>query len=222
MTESLQMPKFDFSSCEITTDEQLDAELSKQNQRSKYFDPGKYDVTIDEVEYMGTTEKDPTWGKLSLTFKGAQERTIMGMILLPFNNIYYGAKKTTFPFKKFSNFCSALGVQVKRENLESTLKSTFGQPDKLKGLALSIEVGYEKGYIKYAGKNTEGGTTYCVHTNDGNKVCSAEGTPLLFPDRAAALNYAKDNGIAVDEYPRVLNFSQAASGSGLKTGDANW
>lgn len=208
----IEMPKFDFSSCEIATDEQLDAELNKQNNRAKYFEPGKYDVTIEEAEYMGETAKDPNWGKIGLTFKGTQERTILGMVLVPFRDIYYGAKKTTFPFKQFKGFCTALGVEVKRENLESTLKQTFSRLDKLKGRAISIEIGYQKGYVKYAGKVNDA-ATYCLHTQDGNKVCDAEGKVVVFPDRAAAINYATDNGIAIDEYPRVLSYAPVAGGA---------
>jgi hypothetical protein len=219
-----EMPKFDFSQCEIATDEELEAELGKTAEHTgpKYFEPGKYDVVIEDVDFLGHAEKDPSWGKLSLTFKGVKDRTIRGMVLLPFSKIHYGAKKTTFPFKKFRSFCQAIGVTVTRDNIEQVLKQTFSKPEKLKGVQLSIEVGYEKGYIRYAGKNVEGDKQYKLYTQDGNVVCgSHNGQPLLFPDFPSAEAYAAENKIVIDKFPQVTGYSSIPNG-GVKQADANW
>ncbi len=217
-----QMPTFDFSACDITTDAQLDEELAKAKTFAKYFEPGKYDVTIEDVRYLGQTANDPNWGKLGVTLKGAQDRTIDGLVLLPFRDVRYGAKKTMYPFKSFQSFCTAVGVHVTRENLEQTLKSTFSRPEKLKGATVTIEVGYESGYVKYGGKNDAGVAKYSLYTQDGNIVCGGDKQPLAFPDRAAAIAYAGENQITIDEYVRVLKYAPSANGSGLKAADANW
>lgn len=214
------MPRFDFSQCEIKDDEQLEAKIAEQALGGKYFEPGKYDVVVDDVEFTGLSEKDPTWGNLQVTLKGTNDRTIKSFIMIPFKEVTYGEKKTMFVFRQFRTFCSALGVTVTRANLEETMKTVFAKPERLKGTALSIEVGYQKGYVKYAGKSEDGGAKYTIHTQDGNPVCGPDQRPLIFPDRAAANNYAIENGIAIDKFPRVLSYT--ASASGLAAQQVSW
>lgn len=216
-----EMPKFDFSEMDIKSETEFEAAAAEEGTNKRtWFDPGKYDVVIDEIEYQGAPKGDSNWGKLAVTFKGTGERSITSFVLLPFRDIKYGKKKTLFPFKQFKQFCSALGNNVTIETLPDTMKQVFSRPEKLKGATLSIEVGFRKGFVKYAGKTADGQNVHKLHTQDGNVVCDSSNQPILFPDRAAAFNYATENNIAVDEYANVLNYSAAATGSGLQT--TNW
>src|SRR5688572_353681 len=128
-----ELPRFDFSQCAIKDDEELEKALAASQGQSKFFSPGRYDVTIEEVTYNGLNKKDESWGNLEVVYKGAGEKTIKDYLLIPFKSVDFGEKKTKFPFLKVRQFCAALGVEVKGSNLEESMKSVFGRVEKLKG-----------------------------------------------------------------------------------------
>jgi hypothetical protein len=218
------MPKFKLAKSEIQTDDVLNAALdAEKGGKNDYFEPGHYDVVIDEVEYMGPAKNDTTWGNFKVTLKGTGEKSINSYILVPFQDYRYGEKKSLFPYRNLKSFCDAIGVTLSTKDIDTTLQTVFGQPEKLKGTSVSIDVGYQKGYVKYHGKTSEGGQKYCLHTRDGNVVCSdLTKQPIVFADRAAAINYAADNGIAIDKYVNVLSYAPSAAGVGFKAGGSNW
>jgi hypothetical protein len=221
-TATLEMPRFEFGDCDIKDDETLNAELAKtQDFDSKFFKPGKHDVVIKELKFIGLAKQDKNWGQLEVVYEGAKERTIKEYVMIPFKDVRYGANKTMYPFSRFKDFCKGLGVELSIANLGETLKTTFAKPEKLVGTPLSIDIGYKNGYVKYDGKTEANTNKYVIVLRDGNQLVSSENAPLIFPDRAAALSYANDNKLAVDEYTNVLTHQPSANGA-LKKADANW
>lgn len=212
------MPKFDFSNSDVTTDEQMEAELAKAA-GGKYLAPGRYEVKISEVKWAGLAKGDSTWGMLDLKLLSG-EKEASARVYLPFASPKYGEKQTMIMFKKFKSFCEALEVSVTVASLEQTMKDIFANEGKrLVGARLAVTIGYENGYLKYAGKGEDSVARYNLCTADGNPVCGADKQPLVFADKAAGQAYAQDNQIRIDPFPRVTQYEVATGGSGLSTND---
>lgn len=211
-----EMPRFDFSSCEFKSDDELNAALEAgQSKGSKYFnEPGQYEVTIADVEFLKVSEKDPNWGSIKLVYQGTGEKTVNDFLLVPFKTVKYGEKGTLFPFKKVSQFCGALGVEVRASNLGESMKTVFGRLEKLKGQSLKIDLGYRGSYVKY---NRAGDEKYfTIVGKDGNVLRDNTSMDALkFADKAAALAYAESNQIAVERFMSVLQYDKSASGASL-------
>lgn len=215
----IAMPKFDFSSCSIKTDAELEEQLKKAGSQDRHFRPGKHDVVIDKVEFKGLAEKDPNWGKLEVTLRGTGEKTTRDTVMIPFKDVTYGAKKVLYPFKKLSQFCSSLGVELKVENLKSVMQSTFAKPEKLVGKPLSVVVAYTKAHAEWAGKDGEGNSQYKLVLGDGNTYCGADGKPLLFPDYAAVAAFAKEQKI---DYNGFCNVTEYCPSTAKAANEDNW
>lgn len=216
---SNEMPKFDFSGSSIASDAELDEALKSEANTDRRFEPGQYEVEIENVTYHAKGKQDDTWTTLAVELRGTGDRKIKTFVLVPSRDLRYGPKKTLFPFKNLQSFCSALGVELKRENIEQVLKGVFSKFDTLKGARVKVELGFRKGYVKYVGKNAEGANQYHLHTADGNVVCSSENTPIVFPDFAAAAEHAKQEKIEIEDLS-VTRWAPSASGSGLKVKEA--
>lgn len=206
------MPKFNFSGCSIKDDAQLADELAKAGtDQSKIFKPGKHDVVIKEAVFDGMLPKDPTWGKMKVTFQGTNDKTINAWVCFPTSDIYYGEKKTLFMFNKFKSFCASLGEDVKASNIESVLKKTIGKPEKLAGKPLAIKVGYEKARASYAGKSADGSVLLNLELADGSKY-QENGQVKVFTDAdskaayKAVETFANEKKIAFDAFAQVLDY----------------
>jgi hypothetical protein len=209
-----EMPRFDFSDCELSSEEVAEAE---KKEGGDWFKPGKHDVEIQSVEYRGPA-KDPNWGKLSITLEGTGGKTIMDFPMIPFKTpVYKSANKDTmFPWKKFKGFCAGLGLEVTRDNVESVLKNNFADVKKLNKRKLTIQVGYQRGHVEGAGD----GSHYKIVLQDGNDLVDSKTREVvLFSDRAAAHNYATENKLAVDKFTSVLSYEKAAP---VSEGNTNW
>jgi len=218
----MEMPKFDFSNATIRTEEEFAAAEATSGQGDKYLNkPGKYEVVIDSVEYKGLSEKDTNWGKLEVVYKGSGDRTIKDFIQIPFKDTVYGEKKSTYPLKKLRSFCGALGHTINVTTIGDTMKSVFGRPEKLKGQSLSIEIGYNRGHIKYMGKTTEGAKRYQIYDRDNNPVRTADLAVVEFPDFDAALAYAGANNVQVDKFPQILVYAKGAAATAAPA-NTNW
>ncbi len=214
---SNEMPKFDFSGASIGSDAELDEALKSEANTDRRFEPGKYEVEIENVTYHAKGKNDDTWTTLAVELRGTGDRKIRTFVLVPSRDLRYGPKKTLFPFKNLQSFCSALGAELKRENAEQVLKQLFSKFDTLKGARVSIELGFKKGFVKYIGKNSEGANQYHLHTQDGNVVCASNDQPIVFADFAAAAEHAKQNSIEIEDLS-VTRWAPSASGSGIKVG----
>lgn len=206
----MEIPRFNFSNCSIKTDEELNAVQENSKKEDKFFKPGKYEVVIDSVEYTGQAPNDPNWGKLTVTYKGTGEKTIKDFLLIPFADVKYGVKGTLYPFRKIQKFGQALGTEVTVKTVEAAMKQLFANPVKLKGRAVGIEVGYEKGHVKYMGKTPEGSKQYSLADRDGNPIRDNAMNVAVFPDFDAAYAYAEENKIPVDRFPRILDYAQSS------------
>lgn len=101
------------------------------------------------------------------------------------------------------------------------MKTVFGNPAKLAGKALSIDVGYRAGYVKYMGKD-DAGTILHIIDKDGNTVVDADKAPLVFRDHASANQYAEDNKVKIDKYVNVLQYAPSAAAPAQAAAKANW
>lgn len=210
---SNEMPRFNFSNSSIKSDEQFTTE-GHDERKFKQLQPGRYDATIAAVEYTGQA-KDPNWGNMMAVYATADGREIRDYFLIPFSDHLYGEKRTSFPFNKLKKLCAALGYELTIANTADVMKALFAKPEKLVSTPVTIEVGYESGFIHYAGKNTDGARKYQIFGADKNPVRNvATMTPMEFPDQLAAVAYAKENNISVDRFPRVLQVQRSAA---LKT-----
>jgi hypothetical protein len=215
-----EMPNFSLNDLSFETDEAAD-EAGKKGQ-ALYFDkPGQYDLVIEEATYAGKAENDENWGKVQVTLHGPGERRIKDTILVPFADIKYGEKQTMFPWNKLKNFASALGTDLSVKTLKAQMTSLFRAPSpaKLVGKAVRADIGYQKAYVKYAGKDAAGANQFHIVGVDKN-VVAANGQPVVFGDRDAALAYAATNKIAIDKYSNVLKYYKAAGTQA--TADGSW
>ncbi len=206
------LPKFNFSGCSIKDDVKLQEELEKSGGQDKFFKEGLHDVEIKTAVFEGMQPKDPTWGKLKVTFLGTNEKEINAWISFPTSDIYYGEKKNNlFMFRKVQAFCAALGEDLKATTLESVLKKVFAKPEKLAGKPLTIRVGYEKAYAKYAGKNPDGTPILNLRLADGtlHQDAGAVKTFTGADSRAAydsVQRYANEHNIGYDAFAQVVEY----------------
>lgn len=204
------MPSFDTLQSAYEDDAALDKELSKSG--SRYFDPGKYEVEIANVEYTGPA-KDPKWGKLQVTFKGPGEKEIRDTLLIPHVNEKYGDSGTLRPFKKLRDFGQSLGVNVTPSELKTAMKTLFSRPQKLVGSVISIDVGYQGAHLQYVRDSRQ----YQIVLGDGNVARDTKTMEALtFPDRQSAGVHASEQlKIELEKGVRVLNYGKSSSGANL-------
>lgn len=220
----MTMPKFNFSKATFTSEADLNAATQRpegSNSSSKVMRPGKHEVTISAVENRGVSEKDPSWIKLGLTLSGTGTKEIRTVLLVPTADIVYGAKKTLFPYSKLKEFLKAIGEEsVTVENLGDILSRTIGRDGALKGMNLSIEVGYQRNHLRSV-RNDIGETS--VRIVDGktkSDMLGADGKVMSFSDYDSAEAYLVANNIPYDAFPSVLKFGPAAAQG--KSANANW
>lgn len=205
-----QMPKFDFSAASVRTSEELDA-LTPARKESPYFKAGKHEVKIVDVEYRGIAKGDTNWGSLALTYEGVGNKTIKEFVLIPFKDIVYGEKKTTYPFRKLQDLVAGLGLELTPETLPSVMSTLFANTDALKGLNIAIEVGYQNAHAKYSRPNADGVSTVTIVKKDGTVLNDASGTPLTFADGNSAQEYANQVGIKFDAFMNVLSHAVSST-----------
>jgi hypothetical protein len=208
------MPKFEFAGSSIKNDEDFVA-AGGGEKKPRFLNPGRYDVKVAAMEYTGLA-RDPNWGSMMAVYETADGRTIRDYFMIPFTDHLYGEKRTAFPFKRLQTIATAFGHTLTVANTADVMKTLFGKPEKLVGTPVVIDVGYEGGFIHYAGKNKDGGKKYQIYTPDHNPVRDAATmTPVEFPDVGAAEAYAAANNLPVEKFPRILSISKSAS---LKAG----
>lgn len=219
---NLELPRFNFSSATIKTEDELAAlEATQGKKGDKYLSkPGKYEVVIQTIEVTGPATSDPTWHKVRFTYMDAGERTIRDTVMVPTTDLVYGEKKTLFPFKKLQRFTGALGYELTASNVGEIMKTVFGQLKKLEGRPVSIEVGYQSAYIKYMGKDGEA-SVYNIIDRDGNPVRDAELNAVKFPDVDSAKNYAASASIQLG-FANVLAYEKSAAGVAAQPVAASW
>lgn len=206
---AVEMPRFDFSGSAIKDDEELQSQVDKSTKGSKFFAPGRYDVTIESVTYKGLA-KDPNWGALEVVYKGTGDKTIKDQVQIPFKDFKFNGERgeTMFPFKKVQAFAGALGVEIKRTNAEEALKTLFARPEKLAGRPLKIEVGYRKAYAKYVGKEGDQKVYNLAH-RDGTLESDANGA-VKFYDYESVEAYANQKNIGFDKFVNVLAYEKSS------------
>lgn len=209
------IPKFNFSESVIKTEEELQASMESAG-NSKFFRPGRYDVTIESVEYQGLA-KDDRWGKFLLTLKGTGEKSIRAQVIVPFRGIEFvnkNGKPSKFNYVKFVEFMTAIGKPVKVEELETLLPAVWSNPDRtLVGLNVGIDVGYDRTHIRYDGKDEIGLKRYAIEYGDGSTLCDASGKVMVFNDYDSALAHAEANQIEIQRFSNVLGYTTPTAGN---------
>ena len=224
------LPSFDFSGSTIRTEEELNASLDKTQKKdtSKVFQPGNYDVTIDEVEYVGAA-KDPNWGRLKLTLKGTGTKQILDWVSIPVKDVVYigkNGKPTAYMFQRFKRFAAALGVAVTPETLAEKMKVLLGKDGSaLKNQVVTVTIGYSSAYVNYAGKDEAGLAQFKITFPARGQQAETDlvgpnGKVMLFPDRQSAEEHAIGASINLQKFPEVREYSLAATQKKLANG--NW
>lgn len=218
------IPKFKLSKATIKTEAELQEKLAQQETKFKYLNPGKHDVTIKAVTYEGAA-RDPNWGKFKMVLEGMGGKTTTSYLTVPISDIEYrnpdSGKVSTFLYTKFRQFMQALGVAVTVETLEDVLNANFSNPDKtLVGRAITIDLGFDGNYVKYVGKDEAGLSVLHIVMKDGSTLADAKGKSLVFSDRDSAMAHAEANGIRIQEYSSVLEYSPL-TGTKVKS-VSNW
>lgn len=219
-----EMPKFDFSKSALKSDDDLTAVSGEgAGKKEKFLKPGRYDVKIAALEFQGVAKNDANWGNMLAVYETADGRSIRDYFMIPFSDHLYGEKKTAFPFQKLVKIAAAYGQALTVANTADVMKALFAKPEKLVGMPVTIEVGFEGGFIHYAGKNRDGGKRFQIYGADHNPVRDAATmTPIEFPDFSAAEQYATANNLNFDKWPRVLQIARSAAAVAKPAVASNW
>lgn len=205
-----ELPQFDLSQMSFKTDEELNAsEGGVAKKETKLFEPGQYDLKITAVEFTGMAEKDPSWGKFRFELSGTGEKMLRETVMVPYKDVKYGSSGTMLPFRRLKNFLESLGYDVKVETLQDTLKKVFTKPDRLLHRHVRADVGYERAYIKYAGKGHDGVSSLFEIVQKDKSVLTEAGAPVRFPSREAAQNYAEVRSIQIQRFTNVLQYQKS-------------
>lgn len=221
---------FDFSGSTIKTDAELDAAdgRTKKEDTSKTFKPGKYDAVIESVTMEGPA-KDPNWAKIKLVIKGAGVKSTYDWVMVPLTNVMYQAapdkKPTAYMFRRIKDFAAALGVKLSPANLAEGLRNLLGKEgEALVGKNIGILIGYDRAYVNYAGKDAAGLATFKVTFPARNgqvetDLAGPDGSVLKFADREAARQHCEETGIQLDNFPKVLKYTES---SVKNVSNSNW
>lgn len=181
------------------------------------------------VEYRGTLDKDPKWGKFSLTLapagsklnaegkvvddKGQRADSIFHLLCVPLtSNNLYADETAPRMADRFSKFMNGLGVACEVYDYRTAVQSSFGNPKALVGKKINVYVGYEKDHIGF----TDG--KYFVADRKGNPH-KFEGNS--FEDREQAEGKALAMEIDTDKaFLRVLKVKSATVSAPTDAGPA--
>ena len=215
------IPKFSFSGSTIKSEEDLASLEGGAKREDKYFRPGTYQLNITKVEYQGSASDD-RWGKFLLHLEGTGGKTIRSQIMVPFRDVAFlgkSGKNTGYPYSKFKNFMSALGIAVTVPTLETVLTEVFTNPDKtLVGRDISANIGYQGNYVGYMGKDEAGIKKYNITMKDGSVLSDASGKAMTFPEFEAALHHAEVKNIEGRRFVDVLDYNEGKAG----VASSNW
>lgn len=218
---SNSLPKFDFSGMSLT-DADFNQQLEEnQKSESKFFRPGRHEVSIIGSEYKGQSESDPTWSKIVVKFEGTGGKTITDMLLIPTRTLVFRTRKgedSVFPASKLKDFLEAVGAEFTVERLGELCKTYFGTENALVGLNLVVDTAYTGNYVKYQGKNEAGQLLLQITTRDGETLDSS----LYFNDYKAANEYAEKNKIAVKNFVDVTSYSKSSTPNKAKGLGGSW
>jgi hypothetical protein len=216
---SEDMPKFD-NSVDSLSEEDF-AEVESEAKTSKVFKPGQHDVTIAEADWK-KSKSDDRWILVNLKLEGTAGKQVYTNVHVPLANVTkfrsQAGTESTFVFRKFKTFCAGLGFPLTAANVKEVVTGNFFPVSKLVGRPLKVVVGYEKGHVEWHGKDEKGVNQYKLVLADGNTLVGPTNQPVLFADRAAAINYAKEKKIAVDAFPTVLDILEGTP----VVADASW
>lgn len=210
--------KFDFSGSTIKTDEELELAAGgpKREDTSKVFKPGKHDVVIEAVEYVGQAS-DPNWGKLKLTLKGTGLKQTLDWLTIPVKDTMYqtkSGKSSPYMFQRIKRFAEAVGIKLSVNNLRDGMISLLGKSgEALKGKTVGVVIGYKQAYVNYAGKDEAGlirfKITFPATKNQAETdLVGPDGKVMMFPDRDSAMEHAVAASIPLDRYPNVLEYTE--------------
>lgn len=220
MSNSKQLPKFDFSAMNLTDDDFNTAVKETDRKESKHFRPGRYETQIIKSEYHSQAESDPTWSKWVITYQGAGEKTITDMVLVPTRSILYKTRdgeNSPFPGKKLKQFFEALGETFSLDKLAGLCKTYFGTNDAMVGLNVVVDVGYTGNYVKYMGKQADGDTPKVQIVDRNGEVLD----DTVFSDYKSANEYAEKKKISIRRFCDVMDYTRSSVGN-KKAANDNW
>jgi hypothetical protein len=188
------------------TPEKLAEEKTKYEQGpSKFFEPGNYDLKIINVEFQKMNENDPTWANFLIVIGEIGGRTQKLWVDVPTSSIYFKhdkIKNPLFPFFKFREFMSGVGIELSNESkgLTADLKKYWSDPAKtIVGKDINLDIGYSKSHIAYLGKSSTGESQFQIQKAKGEPL-----VPTIFTDRKEAEIEAIKNKIVIEGFVKIL------------------
>lgn len=213
-------PVFNLTASNIgfKNDEEFQEELNKTG--GKYFDsPGNYDLTISAAVFHENKETgsiyckgDETWVNVKVTLTSTDGRSIDHWLQVPTTKVTFGPKDTLNVYKKFQQFLYGIGESGAIKELNKLLNKYFADPAKLVGKKVNVDLGYEGPHVVNQGDG------YVVMVK--GKALQEDGVDVVLPDRGAAIQYAKSQGIEPG-FIRVLKFTASKSAK-AKTTSTEW
>lgn len=177
----------------------IPAEDFKQNQGSEYLQEGRHSVKVIEVGEPKPNDYDQSWVDLPVTFANPAGKIGMFYLSIPTKTLQYQTTKgpSLYRATELLDFCkSAWGDSEFPREVHVYLRKKFGDPDKLKGTKVEVEVGCPFG--KYIARRVGG--TIKLFKGD---VQLDEGEFATFD---AAEAHAKLKGLKFVKGPRIIKF----------------
>jgi hypothetical protein len=229
------MLKFNFTNPGFVSEEEFAAAAEKKG--GAFFEPGNYDLIVNQIRYLEMAKKDPSWASFEITLTdgkatlhevpckpvpgqppktklvakdaaGKDVKSIRHFLYVPTQKVTYGEKQSTFMFVKFREFMAALGETITCDKAGlSIIPKYFKDPAKLQGVVLNVDIGYDGPYAKFVAKDD-----YRLAGADGKNICED-----AFSSRQAAEAEAANRGIALSNFVNVLKFAASQTAPKAET-----
>jgi hypothetical protein len=208
---TVKIPSFNLGKTQLTAEEFANATAASTG---KGFAPGNYTLKITNAEYHVNAKSgeiscpgDATWINIAVTLTGADDREKKYFLQVPTQSPFFGAKQSTFNFKKLIEFMAALGVYLDAQNYTTVIPKYFGSPEALASLVgaeVNLDIGYNKTYLQFIEK----GRFKIVLLERGQSKDYVENDKVVeFPDRDSAKVFAMTTlNKDLQTFPEILKF----------------
>ena len=219
--EQLAMFDFQVVQPQDVKPEEYEAWAKAAESGSFFSEPGSYELEVTSIENKGTARTDSSWVRLQVTLTGITGQTIKQFINVPTVNVNFkkeDGSTTSFPYKLYKDFLTALGLDVTVGNVLTHSRSLYVK-NKIIGMRIKAQLGYRNAYAKYEGKDESGNTQYSLVYEDKTVTDAETQKPLLWNSKDAVENHAKvDLGITkFDSFIQILQYEACPNPSQVST-----
>ena len=194
-------------------------DVKQEIKGGKFLGVGLHEVAISEAAIQEPkADADPNWATCMVTF-AKDEATTKAFVEFPLNmdgfNEFKG--KTTAAQRKrnsLAEFFEALGVveEVTKENLGPTIGKCFGDPSKLVGLKVEIEMAYRNNAAR---PDHIGSGNFHLIDKEGNVVKEGD-SAKVFGDAKECKAYAEAQGWFYAGFPNVTRYYKLETPNDLR------